>query len=309
MLTKYKLPILALIGFLFALFFVFKSNKPVQIAAPVAEPAQTSFKDYIAGSGLIEAQSENISIGTPLSGVVSKVAVAVGSRVKIGDVLFTLEGRDVQADLPIRRADVVEAQANLRDAQDQLQRMVQIPDQRAVSVEELDRRRIAVSLAQARLDNAQAQVQAVQVHLDRLVVRAPINGEVLQLNVRSGEYAQAGALATPLLLLGNLDKLHVRVDIDENDAWRFKAGARAQGFLRGNRNAGTELKFVRVEPFVVPKVSLTGGSTERVDTRVLQVIYSFDRARLPAYVGQQMDVFIEDLPAAKTESAVSSVQP
>ncbi|HZW86773.1 MAG TPA: efflux RND transporter periplasmic adaptor subunit [Gallionella sp.] len=303
MLAKYKLPILAVIGFLFALYFVFKSNKPAQIALPVAEPAQTGFKNYIAGSGLIEAQSENISIGTPLSGVVSNVAVAVGSRVKAGDVLFTLEGRDVQAELSIRRADIAEAQANLQDAQNQLQRVAQVPDQRAVSAEELDRRRIAVNLAKARLDNVQAQAQATQVHLDRLVVRAPINGEVLQVNVRSGEYAQASVLATPLLLLGNLGKLHVRVDIDENDAWRFKSSAAAQGFLRGNRNAGTELKFVRVEPFVVPKISLTGDSTERVDTRVLQVIYSFDRAQLPAYVGQQMDIFIDDLRPVKTEPA------
>jgi len=53
------------------------------------------------------------------------------------------------------------------------------------------------------------------------------------------------------------------------------------------------LKLVWVEPYVVPKKSLTGDSTERVDTRVLQALYSFDRASLPAYVGQQMDVFIE----------------
>lgn len=308
MLARYKLPILALLGILFALYFVFKSNKPVQVAAPIAEPAQTSFKNYIAGSGLIEAQSENISVGTPLSGVVSKVAVAVGSRVKAGEVLFTLDGRDVQADVPVKRADVAEAQANLRDAQNQLQRMAEIPDQRAVSAEELDRRRIAVNLAQARLDNAQAQLQAIEVHLERLIVRAPISGEVLQVNVRRGEYAQAGVLATPLVLLGNLGKLHVRVDIDENDAWRFKPGARAQGFLRGNHNAEADLKFVRVEPFVVPKTSLTGDSNERVDTRVLQVIYSFDRAQLPAYVGQQMDVYIDDLSPLET-GPVSSVVP
>jgi hypothetical protein len=53
------------------------------------------------------------------------------------------------------------------------------------------------------------------------------------------------------------------------------------------------MRFVRFEPYVVPKKSLTGDSTERVDTRVLQVIYSFDRGSLPIYVGQQMDVFID----------------
>ncbi len=51
--------------------------------------------------------------------------------------------------------------------------------------------------------------------------------------------------------------------------------------------------FVRFEPYVVPKQSLTGDTTERVDTRVLQVIYNCDRGDMPIFVGQQMDVFID----------------
>ena len=50
---------------------------------------------------------------------------------------------------------------------------------------------------------------------------------------------------------------------------------------------------MRFEPYVVPKQSLTGDSTERVDTRVLQVIFSFTRGELPIFVGQQMDVFVD----------------
>jgi hypothetical protein len=54
---------------------------------------------------------------------------------------------------------------------------------------------------------------------------------------------------------------------------------------------------VRVEPFVVPKKSLTGDTTERVDTRVLQVIYQFDPAgKPPLFVGQQVEVFIDVAP-------------
>jgi hypothetical protein len=55
---------------------------------------------------------------------------------------------------------------------------------------------------------------------------------------------------------------------------------------------------VRFEPYVVPKRSLTGDSTERVDTRVLQIIYALDPAALPVFVGQLMDVFIEAAPSA-----------
>ena len=66
--------------------------------------------------------------------------------------------------------------------------------------------------------------------------------------------------------------------------------------IRGNPNLRTNLIFVRVEPYVVPKRSLTGDATERVDTRVLQVLYAFARTNLDVYVGQHMDAFIEAPP-------------
>jgi hypothetical protein len=64
------------------------------------------------------------------------------------------------------------------------------------------------------------------------------------------------------------------------------------------------LKFERLEPMVVRKASLTGESIERTDTRVLQVIYSFDRAALPVYVGQQLDVFIDASPDQRIADGV-----
>jgi hypothetical protein len=103
--------------------------------------------------------------------------------------------------------------------------------------------------------------------------------------------------------------LHIRVDIDENDGWRFKPGARGVAYLRGNKDLKADLAFVRVEPYVTPKASLTGSSTERVDTRVLQVIYRFDPTRLPAYVGQQVDVFIEAPLVNSTAEGTTATRP
>ena len=153
-----------------------------------------------------------------------------------------------------------------------------------------------IEVAEAEVTAAQAQVQATQTQIDRLTVTAPVDGTLLQVKVRPGEYAFAGVLATPLMLLGDVSRVHVRVDIDENDAWRIRPEAAAVATVRGNRDLKTNLTFVKIEPYVVPKRSLTGESTERVDTRVLQVLYSFDRGALPVYVGQQMDVFIEAQP-------------
>jgi hypothetical protein len=110
------------------------------------------------------------------------------------------------------------------------------------------------------------------------------------------------------MLLGIVKTLHVSVDMDEIVAWRLDPAARAVANVRGNSKMSTPLHFVRIEPYVVPKRSLTGDSMERVDTRVLQVIYSFDPSSLKnVYVGQQMDVFIEDLSAAHSANGPTTV--
>jgi len=305
--VKYTLPILAAVGFLFAAYTVVNSNKPIPVAPAVAPPASAPFKSFIAGAGIVEAKSQNIAIGTPLSGIVKTLAVKVGDKVKAGAPLFYLDDRDTRAELAVKHADLAKAQAgineanaSLKDTQSLSDLAEAVTDRRAISSEELLRRRNALLINAAKLDSAKALVQqaeaalaTTQTTLARLVVQAPVDGEVLQVNIRPGEFAQAGALTTPLLVLGNMDQLHVRVDIDENDAWRFDKNSKAVAFLRGNRNFKTDLIPAYVEPYVVPKKSLTGDSTEQVDTRVLQALYSFDRSQLPVYVGQQMDVFIE----------------
>jgi HlyD family secretion protein len=304
---KYTLPIIAAAGFLFAAYTIVSSNKPIPVAPAVAPPASAPFKSFIAGSGIVEAKSRNIAIGTPLSGIVKTVAVKVGDKVKAGTPLFYLDDRDTRAELAVKLADLAkakagvnEALASVKDTKSLSDLAEAVTDRRAISSEELLRRRNALLINKAKLDSAEALVQqaeagliTTQTTLARLTVQASVNGEVLQVNIRPGEFAQAGALDTPLLVLGNMDQLHVRVDIDENDAWRFDKNSKAVAYLRGNRNFKTDLIPAYVEPYVVPKRSLTGDSTEQVDTRVLQALYSFDRSQLPVYVGQQMDVFIE----------------
>jgi HlyD family secretion protein len=307
MLAKYILPLLAVLGFIFAVFSVVSSNQPTPVAQPVAQPADSPYSHFIAGAGIIEAKSQNISIGTPLAGIVQTVDVKVGDKVSKGQLLFKLDDREVLAELAVRKANLAKAKATVNeveaavtDTKTLLHLIEAVTDKRAISTEEVDRRRNAHLISKARLETAKAQVSQAEAELaaikttqQRLEVRAPFAGEVLQVNIRAGEFAPAGMTAQPLIMLGDLQQLHVRVDIDENDAWRFNKNAKAVAYLRGNRSFKTELTLAYIEPFVVPKKSLTGDSTERVDTRVLQALYSFDPKSIPAYLGQQMDVFIE----------------
>jgi len=91
------------------------------------------------------------------------------------------------------------------------------------------------------------------------------------------------------------------------DAARLSRSGRAYGTLRGQANRRIPLTLVRIEPQVVEKRALSGGS-ERVDTRVVEAIYSFDPAQAPAYLGQRMDVFVEAAPSP-TQAAAPTMEP
>jgi HlyD family secretion protein len=225
-------------------------------------------------------------------------------------------------DVPPLQANVDAQKAALDDAVNQFHLYESLGDRRAVSQDEFDRRKYAVQVDEAKLKqaeadlaqlkagawqpdvaiaradvaSAEAMVRQTQIEIERRTVRAPIDGRLLQVKIHPGEYATGGVLEQALMLLGDTSTLNVRVDIDENDAWRLLAGAAARATLRGNPERFVDLKFVRVEPYVIPKKSLTGDSTERVDTRVLQVIYSFDPGRFNVFAGQQVDVTIDAAP-------------
>ena len=134
--------------------------------------------------------------------------------------------------------------------------------------------------------------------IKRSTIQAPIDGQVLQVNIHVGETADINPFDNkPHILFGQTDPLHIRVEIDEEDAWRIEKGSPAVAFVRGNSSINVPLKFLYIEPFIIPKTALSGDNQERVDTRVLQIIYEMHREDLPIYPGQLMDIYIKGLPA------------
>ncbi len=250
--------------------------------------------------------------------------------------LAKLEKQPRPEELPPSEAKVRTAEANLALLEDQYQRAKKLYPGAALSEEDYRQRKFAtavakqqlaqaqaeyallkagawkpdIDIARATVEQARAQVELTRTDLERTVVRAPVEGDVLQVNVRPGEYVGAPP-SQALVVLGNVHQLHVRVDIDEHDIPRFRKGAPAFANPRGNTQLRYPLTFVRVEPYVIPKKSLTGDNTERVDTRVLQVIYALDVSDKPIYVGQQLDVFIDvgkDQPAGSPAGGAVAAQ-
>jgi RND family efflux transporter MFP subunit len=298
--------IIASVGIVAAVLLVKRSRHVDPPPPPLAEPARAPFADSIGARGLIESVNENVRIAPVLAGLVTKVNVKVGDHVKTGDVLLEQDGRDATAQVRVQeaqietlRAQIREAEVTLADKRDQWARMEKLSENKVSSVDERQRVKFAADAATSALDRAraelagaQAQLERSRVQLDLLSVKAPRDGTILQVNVRAGEYAMFGG-SEPLILLGQVDQFQLRADVDEDNASRVRPGCAAVAYIKGMRENPITLKFVRIEPYILPKRSLTGESSERVDTRVLQIIFRFDAPATPVYVGQQMDVFLE----------------
>ncbi len=328
------LPIMAVVVLLLATVSIVRTQPRKCVDAPPVAPPASDFEQRIAAVGLVEPRSENISVASHLPGVVEKVLVAVGQDVKAGDPLVKLDTRALEAALAERRSDIAtheaavvtanaradKARAELAEVQRHLKFAESVSDPRSISAEEVTRRRSAVQVAAAEVEvaeaeirtaqagvaTAQASVRAVETDLERSTVTAPITGRVLQVRIHPGESVPAGPPISPWMVMGDVSVLNVRADIDEHEAWRVRPDAPAVVRVRGSSHLHSPASFLRFEPMIVPKQSLTGASTERVDTRVLQVLYRIKGSDVAFYVGQQVDLFIDGSDAQPTELTQSN---
>lgn len=301
------MPFIAIIGALFALAVVFITQRSIPPPPILFPPPQSPYPYFIAGAGIIEASSQNISIGCPFNEVIDKIFVIEGDHVKAGQPLFQLDLRAFEAVVAAALASCKVAEVALENAQKQFSFYQRVKEKSAVSEEAYYQAYYAYLSAEENLKVAQANLLEAETNVARSIIKAPIDGKILQVNIHVGEIApivpfissQSTWLVAAngtLILMGCVDPMQMRIDIDEDDCWRYKQGSSATAFVRGNSSINFPLRFSRIEPYVIPKSSFTGETVERVDTRVLQVLYNFDRGDLPVYAGQILDIFIESEP-------------
>ena len=348
-----------------------EESPPRQPTTAPSESASIDAKKYIGAIGTSEPPGEAIAIAAHTSGVVTEVLIGVGDDIETGDPLFVVESSRAEAEAGLRRSEVAvaerelaslrasvpplravvrsaaasvesaraelrSAEADFADRKNLLSIATGVGDPRAISREEVDRRRFAVDQSKARVATASAAIARAEADLTEseanlsryidpdtgddgpeieaaasrveqarrslakaeadlslLTVRSPVSGTVLQVNIREGEFAPASVPSEGLIVLGRRGQMHLRVEIDEVDIPRFSHSARAWASPRGESGTRIELDFVEVEPLVVPKRSLSGRTSELIDTRVLQVVYAIDSSFDSPGIGQQFDVYIE----------------
>ncbi len=315
--------VLAVLGVLFgiATAYMLGVQKPPQ--PPAFTPASNPYKHGIYANGIVESvqdSGENINVYPDVSGTVSAIFVADGQRVSTGDRLFQIEDSvqrgivDQQlAQANLAQAQIKVAQATLKNLREQYDKQAASArlDPRSVSKDVLDSARNSAAIAQANLEAADKQFiaatkafEAARTLLDKYLVRAMTDGTVLAINTAVGSYASPqGIYGTytsafgPVVRMGKIQNgLQVRCYLDEILIERLPrtSDIHATMFIHGSTTPIT-LKFVRLQPNVVPKIQLSNERTERVDLRVLPVIFNFDvPPAMAIYAGQLVDVYIEE---------------
>ena len=288
---KIAIPIIALI-LLVKTIITISNNPKRKDSAPIKPVATSIYQNSVAGSGITEPKGELINVGVDIAGIVSKIYVSAGAKVKVGQPLFMIDDREAKANYDLKKASYRASIIQTKDLKEQFKMVKRIKNKEAISKDEMNKKQYAYELAVEKENQAKAELKLAKIAFDKRIIKSPIDGEVLKVNVKLGELYGQGFNPKASMLIGDLAKMYVRIEVDEIESHKVKNGGEAIAILRGNSDLKIPLEFVRIEPYIVPKTTITGAASEKIDTRVLELLYSFDNSEYKILVGQQMDVYI-----------------
>ncbi len=277
---------------------------------PAFKPAANPYAKGVYAEGIVESyqnNGEDINIFPNISGTIIDVPVHEGQWVRKGTVLIRFDDSVQKATVEASKAQVAYARAQLKNVQDELAKdeASYRLDPKSISKYTLDDAINAAKVAAGNLNVNVKNYLSAKALLAWYTIRAPTDGRVLAIQAAVGGYVTAaqGTYDTytqgfdPIMVIGPSEEyVGVRCYIDEILIHRLKLGPQmqAQMFIRGT-NLSVPLEYMRVQPYVSPKIELSDERLERVDVRVLPVIFRFKRSKdLPVYPGQLVDVYVAE---------------
>jgi HlyD family secretion protein len=186
-------------------------------------------------------------------------------------------GAKPESDLHVARTAWTQAQDRLRQRRAELRKL------------ETDKDIPLPSSLEGQLTIARNELTAIEAATEKLTVRAPINGSVLQVNAKAGELASPSS-PQPLVLVGDVSALRVRAEIDERDLGEVKVGQQAT--VRASAFPGREFggKVSFVAPLVEPARNGARGQRSMNDVDIAEVVVDLSEAG-PLAVGMKVDVY------------------
>lgn len=201
-------------------------KKEQTVSFDTAKVERQNIQTTITATGTIEPVT-SVTVGTQVSGIVSKLYVDYNSVVKKGQVIAELDKTNLISELTAQRANLSSAQSSLNYQQANYQRYKTLFDKGLVSADEYESALLQYNQAKEQVNTARESVQRAQTNLGYATITSPIDGVVLSKAVEEGQTV-AASFNTPELftIAQDLTDMRVIADIDEADIGGVKEGQR-----------------------------------------------------------------------------------
>lgn len=235
------------------------------------EETQIPFSHYVTGKGKVIPSSDYIRVSAPLQGIVKDVYVNIGQKVSAGDPLFKIDDSLLKCRLNERESEVHTTILKLEMLQTE-------HDQK---------------LGKALIDEKRANCKTIEKQMKDCDVKSPIDGRILSIDVHPGEYYEP--LKGTAIVMGADDPLHLRVFVDQKEAWKVTPSPhmRAVAVHKSNPKIHFILEYVSVNPCFNQEQGL-------------ELVFAFDRYKNPVYLDEMLDVYIEA--SSETDRALMDYQ-
>ena len=261
------------------------TGKPAPKAAPVVagETVRRSVPVLLAAIGTVEA-SEVVEIKARISGLLQKVHFVEGQDVHRGDLLFSIDSRDLEAKLRSARADLDRSRAKLAKAEEDKRRFDRLLDKGIISRDQQETTATALSALQAEIRAGEASVEAAKVELSHAEIRSPINGRAGALQLHAGNMVKANA-DTAMVVLYCVEPVNVRFSLPEMHLATIMKGQNAGPLKVQTKPAGADE--------TVPGVLYFIDSSVDAGTGTIALKARFANAKRLLWPGQFADVTLE----------------
>lgn len=300
--------IIAIIGIMAGIVSAQLSNKKVQPQPPLSI-SYNPYEKGIYATGILESRQvngSNVNIFPEVSGKVTAIFVQDGQVLKKGAPILAIDDSVQRQIVEKDLSQIAYAEANIINVTEQLEKIRKSYeiDRKSISQNTLDNAINAVKIAEENLNVAKAQYRADKALLDKYIINSPIDGVILRVVSAQGDYISPQGTYDfntqanlPVVQMGVVTPyLQVRCFLDEILVPQLPNTSKLEAtlFVRGASQVGIPLEFLNIQPFTIPNIQLSDQRIERVDVRVLPILFKFKKpGHLNVYPGQLVDVFIK----------------
>ena len=209
-----------------AVWLLSGGKKEEKITFDTAAVAPANIMNSITATGTIEPVT-SVTVGTQVSGIVSKLFVDYNSVVKKGQVIAELDKTNLMSQLNTAKTQLATAQSQLNYQTANYKRYKTLFEKGLVAADDFDNAKLSYTQAKEQVASAKEEVQRAQTNLGYATITSPIDGVVLSKSVEEGQTV-AASFSTPELftIAQDLTNMQVVADVDEADIGDVKEGER-----------------------------------------------------------------------------------